>query len=364
VGAAGVPASGVTAAAATGSSGAVGSSAVSVAAASAGGSGVAGSLPAGSLPAGSLPAGSGAGVSGAATSFTVSWTAPPSGVSTAAAVASEVSAIGGVTCCAPFPGLSVLDTLGSVPRRIGDTAVVSAVAGWPPAPNARAALAVAFCPCPPLLLPAVEGRPEAATAALRRACAESVAAMLTIRPEVVVVVGAGGPDGVRFGTGDAGSLAGFGVPLEIPFEGRARPDCRRLPTAHTVGAWLLEEARYPGTRVGVGPGDVADLLAALPGPVGVLAMGDGSARRTLKAPGYLDEAAGPFDAAVADALRSGDAAALAALDPGEGERLLAAGVPTWRAVGAAVRGREITARLHYDDAPFGVGYLAADWVVA
>ncbi len=210
----------------------------------------------------------------------------------------------------------------------------------------------------------MEGRAEAATAALRRACADAVAAMLTIRPEVVVVVGAGGPDGVRFGTGDAGSLAGFGVPLEISFEGRARPGGRRLPEPHTVGAWLLDEARYPGTRVGVGPGDVADLLAALPGPVGVLAMGDGSARRTVKAPGYLDEAAAPFDAGVADALRSGDAAALAALDADEGERLLAAGVPTWRAVGAAVRGREITARLHYDDAPFGVGYLAADWVVA
>jgi hypothetical protein len=258
----------------------------------------------------------------------------------------------------------VLDTLGSVPRRIGDTAVVSAVPGWPPAPNARAALAVAFCPCPPLLLPAVEGRAEAATTALRQACAEAVAAMLTIRPEVVVVVGAGGADGERFGTGDAGSLAGFGVRLEIPFEGRARPGGRRLPAAHTVGAWLLDEARYSGTRVGVGPGNVADLLTVLPGPVGVLAMGDGSARRTVKAPGYLDEAAGPFDAAVADALRSGDADALAALDLGEGERLLAAGAPTWRAVGAAVRGRQITARLHYDDAPFGVGYLAADWVVS
>jgi hypothetical protein len=131
-----------------------------------------------------------------------------------------------------------------------------------------------------------------------------------------------------------------------------------------VGAWLLREAGFAGTRVGVGPDDVPQLVRDLPGPVGVLAVGDGSARRSVKAPGYLDESAGPFDAAVARALAAGDADALAALDPGAGQRLLAAGVPTWRAVGAALAGRRITARVHYDDAPFGVGYLVADWLAA
>jgi hypothetical protein len=210
----------------------------------------------------------------------------------------------------------------------------------------------------------VEGRPDGGTSALRRACAEAVEEMLAIRPEVVVVVGAGAADGMRFGVGDVGSLAGHGVALEFPFDGRARPDGRRVPLAHTVGAWLLDEAGYAGTRVGLAPGELGALLAVLPGPVGVLAMGDGSARRSVKAPGYLDDGAAAFDAAVAAALRSGDAAALAGLDVVEGERLLAAGVPTWRAVGAALAGRHVTARLHYDDAPFGVGYLAADWVVA
>jgi hypothetical protein len=58
------------------------------------------------------------------------------------------------------------------------------------------------------------------------------------------------------------------------------------------------------------------------------------------------------------------AAALAELDPAEGERLLAAGVPTWRAVGHALAGQAVTARLHHDSAPYGVGYLVADWVPA
>jgi hypothetical protein len=38
-------------------------------------------------------------------------------------------------------------------------------------------------------------------------------------------------------------------------------------------------------------------------------------------------------------------------------------VPAWRAVGAALAGREVRGRLHAHEAPFGVGYLVADWSV-
>jgi hypothetical protein len=242
---------------------------------------------------------------------------------------------------------------------------VTDVPGGPPEGHARGAVAVpvavAFCPPPPLLLPAVEGRPADDTVALRRACTEAVAEMLAVRPEVVVVVGDGAAPGVLFGPGDAGDLRGYGVHLTVPFAGGVRVGGRRLPLAHTLGAWLLDEAGFGGTRVGVGPADLGRLVRDLPGPLGVLAMGDGSARRTVKAPGHLDETAVPFDTAVATALAAGDAGALAALDEAEGKRLLAAGVPTWRAVGAALAGRSVRARLHLHDAPFGVGYLAAAW---
>ena len=226
------------------------------------------------------------------------------------------------------------------------------------------AVGVAFCPAPPLLLPAVEGRPAPETTGLRRACAEAVAGMLTVSPDHVVVVGPGAAPGARFGEGDAGSLRGFGVDVVLPFAGRIRPDGAAVPVAHALGAWLLDEAGFAGRRVGVAPADLRPLLRDLPGPVGILAMGDGSARRTVKAPGYLDEDAAPFDAAVARALAVGDPAALAALDEARGERLLAAGVPTWRAVGDSLAGRAVTARLHHDAAPFGVGYLVADWIAA
>ena len=232
-----------------------------------------------------------------------------------------------------------------------------------PAARSRATpSAVAFCPCPPLLVPAVAGRAAADTATLRAACATAVDAVLASRPAVVVVVGGEAGCG-RFGNGDGGDLRGLGVDLEVPFAGRARSGGRRTPLAHTLGAWLLDGAGYAGVRLGVGPDDLAGALAGLPGPVAVLAMGDGSARRSLKAPGHLDAAAEPFDAAVAAALAAGDPGALAALDPAEGARLLAAGVPAWRAVGAVLAGREVTGRLHAHEAPFGVGYLVADWSV-
>jgi hypothetical protein len=207
----------------------------------------------------------------------------------------------------------------------------------------------------------VEGRAVAETDALRRACADAVAAMLAAGPRVVVVVGDGAAPGMRFGGGAGGDLRGFGIDLEIPFEGPVRAGAPRLPLAHTVGGWLLERAGFPGERVGVGPESLGDVLAGLTGPVGLLAMGDGSARRTLKAPGYLDPAAEPFDRFIADALQRGDAGALASLDAAEGDRLLAAGTATWQAVGTALAGRSITARLHYADAPFGVGYFVAGW---
>jgi len=241
---------------------------------------------------------------------------------------------------------------------------VIAVPPQPPVREARTGVAVAFCPSPPLLLPDVEGREAPETAELRRACAHAVDRMLSQRPEVVVVVGSGAPAGVRFGAGDRGSLRGFGVDREIAFDGRVRPEGRELPLAHTVGGWLLDEAGFSGARVGVGPEDLGQLMRDLPTPLGVLAMGDGSARRTVKAPGYLDDAAAPFDSAVAAALATGDAAALAAIEVAEGDRLLAAGAATWQAVGTALRGRDVVASLHLDVAPFGVGYLVADWVVA
>jgi hypothetical protein len=238
---------------------------------------------------------------------------------------------------------------------------VSRESGGPSLPSSPGGHPVAFCPSAPLLLPAVEVSPALETTELRRACLAAVSAMLATGPDTVVVVAGGAPAGARYGEGDVARLHGLGLELDVPFAGTpaARPGV--AGPAFAVGAWLLDEAAYRGGRIGVGPGDLARVLAEATGRVGVLALADGSARRGVKAPGYLDERAAPFDAAVATALAAGDAAALAGLDPAQGEQLLAAGVPVWRAVGGALAGRAVSGRLHADVAPLGVGYLVADW---
>jgi hypothetical protein len=108
---------------------------------------------------------------------------------------------------------------------------------------------------------------------------------------------------------------------------------------------------------------------------GLLVMGDGSARRSEQAPGYVDPRAAAFDAGVADALATGDAAALRSLDPALGAELLASGVPAWRvaahaatalatptAGGApAAEAAPYGAELLHDSAPYGVAYFVAIW---
>ena len=153
-----------------------------------------------------------------------------------------------------------------------------------------------------------------------------------------------------------------------------RPDgtAATLPPALTVGAWLLADADADAGLAGpvavgrsIGPeADPVELAADLLGlgTVGLLVMGDGSARRSERAPGYVDPRAEPFDAAVAAALAAGDAAALRALDPALGADLLAAGVPAWRVAGHAAAGVDLTAELLHRSAPYGVGYLVASWV--
>jgi hypothetical protein len=89
-----------------------------------------------------------------------------------------------------------------------------------------------------------------------------------------------------------------------------------------------------------------------------------SARRSERAPGYVDPRAGPFDAAVAAALAAGDAGTLRDLDPVLGADLLADGVPAWRVAGAAAGAGPWRAELLHSAAPYGVGYLVATWVPA
>ena len=91
-------------------------------------------------------------------------------------------------------------------------------------------------------------------------------------------------------------------------------------------------------------------IAARAPRVALLAMGDGTARRSTSAPGYLDERAEPFDAAVEHAFRDGDLPALAALDPALAADLLAAGRPAWQVLAGALMAGPIPASARHPSA--------------
>src|SRR4051794_12468966 len=208
-------------------------------------------------------------------------------------------------------------------------------------------VAAAVCPHPPLLVPEMGAGAAPELDALRAACDAAVGALTATDPEVIVVVGAGAAV-----QGLAGTLAPYGVPIRV---GVGPPT---LPLPHTVGCWLLDRAGWEGPRsyVGADDGPLDD------GPrVAMLVMGDASARRTEKAPGYIDDRAADFDASVAAALAAGPAA-LAHLDGGLAAELMAAGWPAWQYLARSAADAEWDARVTYDDAPYGVGYLVAEWL--
>lgn len=214
-------------------------------------------------------------------------------------------------------------------------------------------VAVAFCPCPPLLVPELAAGAAEELDALRTACDTAVGALLATGPSCVsVLAGAAVPQ--EWDAGAGGSLQSYGVDV------RAGGPSTTLPSALTIGAWLLDRSgwtgprRYVGVRDAVPAGDVREAW---------LVVGDGSARRTPTSPGSFDPRAEGFDTAVARALADGDAAALAVLDRELAEQLWCSGVRVWRAVGAALKGRTLHAEPVVDQAPYGVGYLVAGWRV-
>jgi hypothetical protein len=124
------------------------------------------------------------------------------------------------------------------------------------------------------------------------------------------------------------------------------------PQGRRVGEWLVEEAQV-STR------SLRSPLDQRGGPAPVLAVGNGSACRTEKAPGYLDERAAGFDADLARALTAPDPTALAAIDPATSAELLAA-TDSIRALGDVLTPGHV-ATVDYDDDPYGVQYWVVRW---
>lgn len=216
----------------------------------------------------------------------------------------------------------------------------------------------AFVPETPLLVPEVAQGAAPELDDLRAACRTAIKRVAGAA-ERIVVVGSAAASGT-YPARMRGTLAGFGVPLEVCLGSDERGPVE-LPPSLTIGAWLVRDALGGDTgATGIAVAGPDEALTGLDTGAALVVVGDGSARRSTSAPGYLDERAAPFDAAVAAALASGEPARLH-LDADLGAQLLAAGVPAWRAAGAALGAERYDAELLYEDAPYGVGYFVAAW---
>jgi hypothetical protein len=256
-------------------------------------------------------------------------------------------------------------------------------------------VAAALCASPPLLHPALTGR-DVVLPELRAACAEAVTRLLGEDPETVVVVGpavASGewePDGVldltafapgaASGAASGGAASGGAASGGAASGGAASGGAGRgsLPLSLGLGVMLLDQAGYDGPRrlIAVSADEVASTCAALGAELAagtartaLLVMGDGSACRSLKAPGHLDPRAEPFDAQVERAVRDGRLGVLLKLDEALARDLMVTGRPAWQVLAGAMAdgagwdraqldGALVTEVLYRDD-PFGVAYLVA-----
>lgn len=239
-------------------------------------------------------------------------------------------------------------------------------------------VAAACCPCPPLLVPEVASgaAPELATA--RAACTDALSVLAAARPDRLMVIGpAPEPGHGAYPAGTPGSFRGFGVDAAVRLGENGKPEdggddapARVLPPSLAVAAWLLGRVGWDGPVEGLGVGDplgaercleIGRELAPRAERLALLVMGDGSSCRTLKAPGYLDERAAPFDAGIAQALAKADLAALESLDTELATQLMASGRAPWQVLAGAAQGADLTGTLLYEDAPYGVGYMVAAW---
>jgi hypothetical protein len=258
--------------------------------------------------------------------------------------------------------------------------------------------AAALVPNPPLLVSGVGRDAGGDLDQLRAACRSAVATTLDLVDGLLVV----GP-AESWGTaapGTAGSFRPYGPPIEVilPGAGPAREASAarwldravlpsnalaELPLSLAVAAWLLDQearvrelpqvaaftipaslevarAAAAGRTLAAATGGAGGTSAAMTGAarVGLLVMGDLSARRTPKAPATFHPAAEDFDRRIGDAIRKAELDRLLDLDAALAAELRVGGTAAlWLLAGALEGAGALRGEVRYEAAPFGVGYL-------
>lgn len=244
--------------------------------------------------------------------------------------------------------------------------------------------AAALVPQAPLLLTGLTGLADP-VAPLRRHLSQVVAELVTRVPDEVVLLASGEVSAELEVSTDLGLHrwgVGAGTAARPPDRPGARPGDRpgaleRPALPFVVGSQLLDAAGWTGPRrwqqvgwcdAGGAAFAVGRSLAAGSERVALLVLGDGSARRTAKAPGFLDGRAQDHDVDLVDALRT-DPRRLADIDAGLSVELMVSGLPAWQALAGALGAcPEASADrpvvdLRWTGDPFGVLYLVG-WAEA
>jgi hypothetical protein len=239
-------------------------------------------------------------------------------------------------------------------------------------------LTAAICPAPPLLARELTGL-DPVIPELRQACLAATTGLLAGEPDLIGVVGVAAATAAHDPAGRLDPTV-FAPALRTT---RRAPDGSAgarhpasaatppLPVPLGLGSRLLDQAGYRGPReLQAVAADAAAAecaatgarLAAAADRVALLVMADGSACRTLKAPGYLDERSTAYDAGVERIIASGELAALLKLDASLAAELMASGRAALQVLAAAAGPLLLASEIRYSDAPFGVGYLVASLV--
>ncbi len=252
--------------------------------------------------------------------------------------------------------------------------------------------AAAVVPHPPLLVPELGRGDSPQLDALRSACLRAVEATL-LEASALLLVG-DGPVWALAAPGAAASFAPYGASVNVALTAAAGRnghdwlDLERLaealpgvlpapvlidelPLSLAIAAWLLASSNHPVPRLvaltvpaslaGAEAAALGRALALAAGPrgrVGLLAMGDLSARRTAGAPATLHPGAAAFDRQVGQAVRDGTPRRLLDLDPALAVTLGVAGLaPLQVLAGALEQVGAVRGEVLYEDAPYGVGCL-------
>jgi len=232
-------------------------------------------------------------------------------------------------------------------------------------PSQGSVAGAVVCPPAPLLAPELTGL-DPVVPELREACAAAVARLLRSGPEVVTVIGAARRTAV-WPAGAGLDLVAF-APAPGAHDGDLPGAAPSLPLPLGLGARLLDEAGYQGPRrlQSVHPDEpvaaclrLGESLGRLGDRGGLLVMADGSACRSVRAPGYLDPRAAAFDETLERAVSGGDLGPLRAMDAGLARELRADGRPAWQVLAGAMSGQMPATEVLYADDPFGVFYLVA-----